>query len=96
MTRAMMAMIMMKMLVVMTMMLVMTMMMTVLVMTMMIDLSHGHDGFVLLQAPRAGHLATRCGACYYFVSTYFMQSDAIHRPAYVLVQLCALLSATFW
>ena len=53
----MMTMIMMKMVVVMTMMLVMTMMMTVLVMTMMIDLFHGHVGFVLLQVPRAGYLA---------------------------------------
>ena len=45
---------MMTMVVVMTMMLVMTMMMTVLAM-MMIDLFHDHDGFVLLQVPRAGH-----------------------------------------
>ena len=75
-----MTMIMMTMVVVMTMMLVLTMMMTVLVMTMMIYLFHGHDGFVLLEAPRAGDLATRRGACYYFVSTYCMQSDAIHRP----------------
>ena len=74
MARAMMTMIMM------TMMLVMAMMMTVLVMKMMVDLFHGHDGFVLLQVPRAGHLATRRDACYYFVSAYCMQSDAIHRP----------------
>ena len=87
MTRAMMAIIMMKMLVVMTMM---------LVMTMMIDLFHGHDGFVLLQVSRAGHLATRREACYYFVSTYCMQSDAIHRPVYSCSYICALLSATFW
>ena len=61
-------------------MMTMIMMTMVVVMTMMIDLFHGHDGFVLLQVSRAGHLATRRDGCYYFVSTYCMQSDAIHRP----------------
>ena len=53
---------------------------------MIIDLFHGHDGFVLLQVSRAGHLATRRDACYYFVSTYCMQS-LCNPQAGVLVQL---------